>query len=207
VLGLGPLGVGVRARHDAGAGEQAGAPAVQGGAAQGDRPLAVAGGVHPADRAGVAAAVERLQGGDRGHGGVPRAAGHRRRRVQQAGQLQRGRQRLGQLGGHLGGQVGHGGQPHHLRGGDPDAVGDLGQALGDGVDDQPVLDRLLVRAGEARQPAGLVVGGRAARHRAGHRPRGGDPAAPADQQLGAGAHQAAVGVHERRRAGARPQPA
>jgi hypothetical protein len=63
--------------------------------------------------------------------------------VQQAGQLQRGRQGPGEVGGDLGGEVGDGGQADHLGPPDLDAVGHLGQALGDGVDHQPVLDRLL----------------------------------------------------------------
>src|SRR4029453_3588776 len=70
VLGLDPLGVGVGAGDDPGPGQQVGAAAVEGGAAQGDRPLAVAGVVDPADRAGVAAPGERLQGGGGGPGGV-----------------------------------------------------------------------------------------------------------------------------------------
>ena len=49
---------------DAGAGDQAGPGAVELGAAQRDGPLAVAAGVDPADRAGVAAAVEALERAD-----------------------------------------------------------------------------------------------------------------------------------------------
>ena len=50
-------------------------------AAQRDRELAVARGVHPAGRAGVAATVEPLEFGDERHGGVPGSPAHRRRRV------------------------------------------------------------------------------------------------------------------------------
>src|SRR4029450_13992202 len=71
VLGLGPLVIGVGPGHDPGPGEQVAPGAVQGGAAEGDRPLAVAGAVDPADRAGVAAAGERVQGGRGGAAGVP----------------------------------------------------------------------------------------------------------------------------------------
>ncbi len=67
------------------------------GAAQGDAEFAVLGGVHPADRAGVPAAVHLLQLGDRRGGGGPGLTSDRWSRVQQAGQRDR-RARLGQLG-------------------------------------------------------------------------------------------------------------
>ena len=68
-LGLGPLGVGLGPGDDAGAGHEAGAGAVELGAAQRDGPLAVAAGVDPADRARRSA-----------RGRSPRARGWRRAR-------------------------------------------------------------------------------------------------------------------------------
>ena len=62
--GLGQLGGGVGVGDDAVAGVDAGGRAVDAGAADGDRPGAVAGGVDPAHRTGVAAAVEPLELGD-----------------------------------------------------------------------------------------------------------------------------------------------
>src|SRR4051794_29437163 len=63
-LGLGQLGFGVGVGDHADAGDQPGAVAVEGGGADADGPFAVAVGVDPADRAGVAAAVEALDGDD-----------------------------------------------------------------------------------------------------------------------------------------------
>src|SRR5581483_6582811 len=57
-LRLGPLGVGVGPGHDPGAGHEAGPAPVELGAPERHRPLAVAGGVDPADRAGIEPAVE-----------------------------------------------------------------------------------------------------------------------------------------------------
>ena len=91
-LRLGELGLGVGVGDDAAAGEEPDGRAVELGRAQGDAPLAVAGGVHPADRAGVAAAVHALDLGDqvgrdrrwgcrrrRPRGAAPRRAAARRR--------------------------------------------------------------------------------------------------------------------------------
>ena len=72
----------------------------------------------------------------------PSASRRRPGRVEQGGQLQGGGQ-PGEVGGDLGGQVGDGGQPDDLGPAHLDPVRDLGQALGDRVDHQPVLDRLL----------------------------------------------------------------
>ena len=59
------------------------------GAAQRDPPLAVAGGVHPADRPGVAAAVQALDLADDRHRRGGRGTAHRGRRVQRLDQSQR----------------------------------------------------------------------------------------------------------------------
>ena len=59
------------------------------GRAQGDAELAVAVGVHPADRAGVAAAVHALDLGDQLDRHLGRGAADRGRRVQRRGQLER----------------------------------------------------------------------------------------------------------------------
>ena len=72
-LGLGQLGRGIGAGDDADAGVEMGLAVAQQGAAQGDAELAVFGRVHPADRAGVPAAVHLLELGDRACGG--RASG------------------------------------------------------------------------------------------------------------------------------------
>ena len=77
-LGLGQLGLGVGAGDDADAGEEVGVAVAQEGAAQGDAEFAVLGGVHPADRGGVPAAVELLQLGQRPR--RPRARARRRPR-------------------------------------------------------------------------------------------------------------------------------
>ena len=76
-LGLVELGRRVRAGDDADAGVEMGLAVAEQGAAQADAELAVLGGVHPADRAGVPAAVHLLELGDRGD---RRARGARRRR-------------------------------------------------------------------------------------------------------------------------------
>ncbi len=75
--GLFELPLGEGAGDDPGAGEQAGAGAVDFCAAQGDALLAVAVSVGPADRAGVAATVHALQRADAVEGGSGRRAAHR----------------------------------------------------------------------------------------------------------------------------------
>ena len=90
-LGLGPLGVGIRAGDDAGAGHEPGAGAVELGAAQRDGPLAVAAGVDPADRPRVAPAVESLERADRVERGRAGRTADRGRRVQQAREVERAR--------------------------------------------------------------------------------------------------------------------
>ena len=88
------LGRGLGARHDAAAREEPrGAPG-QLRAAQGDAPLAVARGVHPADRSRVPTAVHALDLTDQPHRLGSRRTAHGGRRVQRGGQLQ-GRRRLG----------------------------------------------------------------------------------------------------------------
>ena len=74
-LGLGPLGLGVRAGDDARARVQAGAVAVDLRAAQRDDELAVAVGVDPAARPGVEIARRRFEPGDRRERGRARRAG------------------------------------------------------------------------------------------------------------------------------------
>ena len=89
---LGHLGLGVRPGDDAAAGEQPDprrVPRVDGAAPQRDAPLAVAGGVDPPDRPGVAPAVHVLELGDDLVGRRGRRAAHRSRRVQRRRQGQR----------------------------------------------------------------------------------------------------------------------
>ena len=65
--------------------EEVGLAVAQQGAAQGDAVFAVLGRVHPADRAGVPAAVHPLEVGDRGLGGRPEAPSNHQHQVPQAG--------------------------------------------------------------------------------------------------------------------------
>ena len=64
-LGLGELGGRVGVAHDPAAGVAAGQAVAQQSAAQGHAELAVAGGVRPAQRAGIPATVKALEGRDR----------------------------------------------------------------------------------------------------------------------------------------------
>ena len=73
-LRLGQLGQRVAVGHDAATGEEAGPAPVrrEDGAAQRDRPRAVAGGVDPPDGACVPSAVDALDAGDEVERGLPR---------------------------------------------------------------------------------------------------------------------------------------
>ena len=110
------LGLGVGVGDDAAAGEEPHAGSVDGARAQGDAPLAVAAGVHPAHRPGVAAAVHPLDLGDqRGRlegGGAADGGGG----VQRRGEVEGG-DGLGVVDdpGDVGGQVHHVGQVQHER--------------------------------------------------------------------------------------------
>ena len=69
-----------------------GPAAVERGASQGDRPVAVAAGVDPSDRPGVEAPVEPFELGDGDDGGLHGHASDRRRGMQEGGHVE-GRQR------------------------------------------------------------------------------------------------------------------
>ena len=83
--------------------------------AQGQGPFAVALGVDPADRAGVAAPVHALNFGDQVPGDVGGGAAHRSRGVQGGGQGQGRSAGVGDAG-DVGGQVQHVGQFQHVGG-------------------------------------------------------------------------------------------
>jgi hypothetical protein len=126
-----------------------------------DRPRAVAGGVDPADRPGVAAPVDALVGGDPLERRVDGATRHRRRGVQRGDQLEDRGRRLRQPALHQRGQVLHVGHGHDRRLG----LGvDVGAPRQEGVphhvDGDLVLDAVLGRGQQAGGQAG--VGGRVA---------------------------------------------
>ena len=194
---------GVGVAHDAVAGVAAGDVAAQQRAAQRDAEFAVAGGVGPADGAGVPAAVEALERRDQRRGARQRLAADGRRRVHQPGQLERVDRRR-QLRADRRGEVLDVGDPHELglgRGGDPDRVR-AQRAL-----DPPRDDRVLLAVARVAQQllAEVVVDGRvgAAAGRAGERERAHAVALAAHQQLGAGGDQRRVAApdaeHEARR--------
>ena len=164
--------------------------------AQRDAPLAVAGGVHPADRAGVPApahALDLVDQRDRGRGG---RAADGRRGVQRLGQLQRRGRQLRVLrgmhdAGHVGGQVHHVGQVQHERRlGDVHARAVRLQRLGDRADGVLVLLEVLGRPGQrgGQRQVALVVAGAA--DGTGQHPRGDQAALAAHQHLGRRAEHA-----------------
>ena len=95
-LGLRQLRLGTGPLDDPGPGVDAHRAPGDLGAADRDRPLAVAVGVAPADEAGVEAAGELLELLDGRAGGVRRLPAHGGRGVQRLGELQRGRRGVAQ---------------------------------------------------------------------------------------------------------------
>ena len=139
---------------------QAGAGAVELGAAQRDRPLAVAAGVDPADRAGVAAAVEAFERADGvERGGAGRAA-DRGRRVQQPGELERARRRRRASSPRIGvARCATG--PNTATSGtvaDVELVAPAAERVDDRVDDEPVLAVVLDRRGQRARARVVAVG-------------------------------------------------
>src|SRR5436309_4441688 len=84
-LRLGPLAVGIGAGDYPGPGHEACRAPFELGAAQSNRPLAVAVRIHPPDRSGVATAVERLEVVQHRQREVLRSAADGRRRVEPQG--------------------------------------------------------------------------------------------------------------------------
>ena len=192
-LGLGQLGGRVGAGDDADAGEEVGLAVAQQGAAQGDAELAVLGRVHPADRAGVPAAVHALELGDRRGGRGPGLAADGRGRVQHPGQLDR-RARLGQLGDHRRRQVLDVRHLDDLRLGrrlDPDRV--RAQGADDPLGDDPLLAAVLVAAQQLLAEVVVDGGVGAAPGRAGEGDGRDAGAGAAHQQLRAGADEGRLG--------------
>ncbi len=147
------------------------------GAAQRHRPGAVAGGVEPADGAGVAAALDPLDGGDERHRLGPRVATDGRRRRQRPHQLEHVRSRRRQHALDARAEVLDVGDGDDRRVGLPvEEAAPRQQRVVDDVDDDAVLDLVLGAVDEGGGDLGV-----AARRRrcAGRSRRAGGPVPPA----------------------------
>ena len=159
--GLGQLGGGVGVADDAVARVDVGGRAVDAGAADGDRPGAVAGGVDPAHRAAVAAAVEPLELGDDRERTLAGPAAHRRGGVQGLHELEHRRGRVRQPALDQGGQVLDVGQRDHRRLGlVVDVRAEPQQRVVDHVDGDLVLVAVGGRAEEGGRGGGIDLAGR-----------------------------------------------
>src|SRR6266498_2877153 len=112
-LRLGPLGVGLRARDDAGARDESCPASIEVCAAKRDAPRAVAAAIDPADRTGIAPAFERLDGSQHAQRGLAGRAPDRRCRVQRERKLERRRCRVLDVAANRRRVVAHGREPGH----------------------------------------------------------------------------------------------
>ena len=163
------------------------------GAPERDRPFAVARGVHPPDRAGVRATVERLEVGDRLSSERAGRAADRR------GGMQLGHDVEGRDGGVAQPPLEPRREMPHVRGGlehglsVPSQVpAETAERLGHGLHHDRVLLSVLGRRGECLGVRPILVGIAGTRGGAGERSRAHDGPATREQQLGARAHQDAA---------------
>ncbi len=167
-------------------------------AAQRDAPLAVAVGVHPADRARVPLPVHRLELADQLDGGVGRGAADRGRRVHRGGQGERRP---------IGGRSGCRGRG--CRGAARWAAGSArgaaatymawhsgARASRSDAAAYSCSSFSLADPSSAARQVGVLGRGGAARRRARQHQRAHPPAVPADEQLRGGADQAVAGERE-----------
>ena len=193
-LGLGQFGGRVRVRDDTGTRKEVGAPVAEQRRAQRHAELAVLGGVHPADGAGIPAAIESLELGDHRLGlGGGRLGPYGGSGMQEACQLEH-RTGLGQLSADRRGEVldvrdlDHDGLGSHF---DPDRER-IQPAL-----DPPRHDRVLLTVLGALHELLAEVGihGRigATTRRAGQRDRRGPGSVAPDEELGRSADKRGLG--------------